>query len=529
MSRREKWAAGAGAVLVLTAVGVTVAGSILSRRFEPYIRDQAEQYLRTRFHADVSIAALHVHLPRLSPVRVLFTQGRGAMAWVDGENVTMRMKGRQDSLPLFTMRKFTAGVDLGNLFETPKHVPVVNIEGLQINIPPKGQRPDLTPDRSEADQADRESETNPMVIIDRVTVRDATLVMLPQDAAKRPLRFAIHDLNLQSAGKGVAMKYQALLTNPKPPGQIRSSGTFGPWRAGEPGDSRLSGDYTFDHADLGVFSGIAGILRSKGRFEGELDSIMARGEADVPDFRLKRSENRVPLHTQFEVLVDGTNGNTTLKPVIATLGSTRFTTSGAVFKNEGDQHRSIQLDVNMPVGHMRDVLHLAMKGPPFMEGELNLKTRLEIPPLSGKVKDKLRLDGRFDVTGGHFLKSTIQDQIDSLSRRGQGQPKNQEIDEVISRMMGSFKLENGVITFRDLTFGVPGADVHLQGDYDLDADMLDFHGALKLQAKVSQTMSGWKHWLLKPVDPFFSKHGAGTFLRIKVAGDSKAPKFGLDR
>src|SRR5262249_34418438 len=99
---------------------------------------------------------------------------------------------------------------------------------------------------------------------------------------------------------------------------------------GEPGDSPLSGDYTFDHADLGVFSGIAGILRSKGRFEGELDSITARGEADVPDFRLKRSENRLPLHTQFEVLVDGTNGNTTLKPVIATLGSTRFTTSGAV-------------------------------------------------------------------------------------------------------------------------------------------------------------------------------------------------------
>ena len=42
-------------------------------------------------------------------------------------------------------------------------------------------------------------------------------------------------------------------------------------------------------------------------------------------------------------------------------------------------------------------------------------------------------------------------------------------------------------------------------------------------------MTGWKHWLLKPVDPFFSKNGAGTFLKIKVVGNSKAPKFGLDR
>jgi len=172
---------------------------------------------------------------------------------------------------------------------------------------------------------------------------------------------------------------------------------------------------------------------------------------------------------------------------------------------------------------------LAMKGDAFMEGKLNLKTKLEIPPLDGKVIHKLRLDGRFDVTDAHFLKSTVQDQIDSLSRRGQGQPKNQGIDEVISRMTGSFQLDSSVITFRDLTFGVPGADVQLEGNYDLNADALDFHGALRLKAKVSQTVTGWKHWLLKPVDPFLSKNGAGTYLKIQVVGNSKAPKFGLDR
>jgi len=41
-------------------------------------------------------------------------------------------------------------------------------------------------------------------------------------------------------------------------------------------------------------------------------------------------------------------------------------------------------------------------------------------------------------------------------------------------------------------------------------------------------MSGWKRWALKPADPFFSKNGAGTFLRIKVAGTAKEPKFGLN-
>ncbi len=58
---------------------------------------------------------------------------------------------------------------------------------------------------------------------------------------------------------------------------------------------------------------------------------------------------------------------------------------------------------------------------------------------------------------------------------------------------------------------------------------MDFHGTLKLQAKVSQTMTGWKRWALKPVDPFFSKQGVGTLLHIQVVGTSKNPSFGRDR
>ena len=69
----------------------------------------------------------------------------------------------------------------------------------------------------------------------------------------------------------------------------------------------------------------------------------------------------------------------------------------------------------------------------------------------------------------------------------------------------------------------------MAGDYNLQADALDFRGALKLRAKVSQTMTGWKGWALKPVGPLFSKNGAGTFLRIKVSGAASDPKFGLDR
>jgi hypothetical protein len=354
-------------------------------------------------------------------------------------------------------------------------------------------------------------------------------VILPRDQTKIPLRFDIQRLEMASVGKDVAMNYDAELTNAKPPGAIHSKGTFGPWSAEKPSDTPLAGEYTFEKADLGVFHGIAGILNSRGQFEGTLDNVRAHGRATVPDFRLKSANNPVPLTASFDVTVDGTNGNTILRPVTATLGSTRFTTGGAVIKREKNARRAIALDVSMPRGELRDLLRLSVKGEPFMEGQISLKTKIDIPPLSGTVREKIVLDGAFQVLDGKFLKSTIQDQIDSLSRRGQGQPNSEAIDEVFANMEGVFRLEDEVMMFRSLFFAVPGAAVDLAGNYDLGADQVDFHGALRLQAKMSQTMTGWKRWVLKPIDPLFAKNGAGTFLRIKVEGNSKNPKFGLDR
>jgi hypothetical protein len=440
----------------------------------------------------------------------------------------MHHKGRRDVPPMFAMKHFAFDVDLGNLFTKSKTVPRVVIDGMEVNIPPKGERPKLEAGSSTANGTEETQGDSPNVLIEEVLLTNSMISILPKDRKKTPLQFDLHRVRLQSAGTNVAMKYEAELTNAKPPGEIVSQGTFGPWVKGEPGDTPLDGAYKFEKADLGVFKGIAGILNSTGQFKGTLDSIGVRGEASVPDFRLKKPGNPVPLYTRFEVLVDGTNGNTILQPVHGVLGKTSFTTSGGVIKNPSDAHRTISLDVSMPNGNLPDLLRLAMKGKPFMEGIVMLETKIVIPPLSGKVKEKLQLDGRFELSQGKFLRSTIQDQIDTLSRRAQGQPKNQEIDEVVHQMNGVFQLENEVMTFKSLSFAVPGAGVDLSGSYDLDADMLDFHGALKLQAKVSQTMSGWKRIVLKPIDPFFSKQGAGTFLRIKVEGPADKPKFGRD-
>jgi hypothetical protein len=184
----------------------------------------------------------------------------------------------------------------------------------------------------------------------------------------------------------------------------------------------------------------------------------------------------------------------------------------------------------MPAGRLEDFLRLAMKGEQqFMQGKLNLNAKILIPPLTGKVVEKLRLRGTFDIREAMFLKSQIQDKIDALSRRAQGEPANEGIDEVVSHMAGAFVMEDQRISLSRLEFDVPGADIRLAGDYDLDAESIDFRGTMRLKARVSQTQTGWKRWVLKPVDPIFAKNGAGTFMKIKIEGTKSAPKFGLDR
>jgi len=527
MTKRKKWALGIGLIAVVAMVTLVIVASVMAHRLDPYIRQQVVLYLQERFDSQVEIETLRVSLPQASSVRMLLTHRRGAWASVEGSGVLLRHKGRRDIPALFAMKSFQLNVDLAGLFDHTRVVQDVRIDGMEINIPPKSERPSFT--QSGDGQASSEESSQDSVVIQEVLITNSRLTILPRDPKKVPLTFELHQVLLASAGKSVAMKYVAALTNAKPPGEIFSKGSFGPWAAADPGDTPLDGEYDFDKADLGVFAGISGTLHSTGSFNGTLSSIDVTGEATVPNFALKMSGNPVRLTTRFQVHVDGTNGDTVLKPVVGTLGTTTFTTSGTVIKNYSADRRTISLEVTMPMGNLRDVLALAMKGAPFMEGQLRLKTKIDIPPLSGKVREKLLLDGTFEITGGKFLKSSIQDQIDAMSRRSQGQPKNEDIDEVISQMGGRFKLENEVIQFTPVSFSIPGSGIDLTGSFDLDQNVLDFEGTLRMQAKVSETMTGWKHWVLKPLDPFFSKQGAGTLLNIKVEGTAENPKFGLNR
>jgi hypothetical protein len=516
-----------GAILAVAATCVLlfVTARSFAGKFEPEVRRRVVQYLEQRFDSDVSLAELKIRLPKVSLLGLLFSGGHGTTAHVSGKKLTLRYRNSvAGDPPLFAVDSFSFDLDLGMLAQPHPRIPHLLLEGMSIAISHRGDKPDGPKTVGHSSNSNLASN----VIIDKIDISHARLLILPKKADAKPLDFGLDSIQLTSAGIGSQLHYQAVLMNPRPPGKIRATGAFGPWNSDAPGDTPLDGDYDFSNANLGVFPAIAGILHSTGHFVGTLSAVRARGEATVPDFRLTASGNRVPLETQYDVLVDGTNGNTVLQPVHARLGNTEFVTSGGIIKHEEGGRRAINLDVSMAHGHIEDLLLLSVKGKPFMSGSIQMNAKISIPPLGGSVKDKLHLEGTFDIAKGEFLRDAVQDKVDELSRRGQGKPGDPKVDNVFSRMTGTFQMEDQVLTFKRLSFEVPGATVGLHGDYRMARDTLDFHGSLRLKAKISETLSGWKHWLAKPIDPFFAKNGAGTFLKIQVVGSASKPEFGRD-
>ena len=208
-----------------------------------------------------------------------------------------------------------------------------------------------------------------------------------------------------------------------PPGEIVSSGKFGPWDAEIPSQTPVSGNYTFEKADLGVFPGITGILSSKGNYQGVLEKIRADGSTDIPDFRVSIAGHPVHLTTTFHATVDGTNGDTYLQSVESQFGQTVLVAQGSVEGKAGKKGKIITLDVSATRARIEDLLLLAIKDSPSMTGPIRLKTKFILVPGPKQIPERLRLDGYFDLNSLHFTSSAAQQKVDNMSKRSEGKPK----------------------------------------------------------------------------------------------------------
>ena len=470
------------------------------------VRDRSTQIVRERFSADVQFGRFDIDL--------LFPHLR-----ITGENVSILMKKENRAPDLIFVKKFSVDASLMQFIRSPSRIEKVELQGMAIHIPPRGRKTEVRNRKA--------PKQHYPVIIDVLECHNCELNILPKHVDKEPLQFAIHHLRMHKAGLGRSAPYEATLTNAKPKGEIDTHGNFGPWQPEQPSLTPLSGSYIFRNADLDPFPGIQGTLHSTGKFEGILERIVADGETTTPDFALDTADHPVTLTTQFHAIIDGTTGDTGLDPVKAQFLHSSLAASGGVFGLPGKKGKAVLLDVVVNPGRLEDLMRLGVKGTPPMTGNLRFHTQLAIPPGKTKISERLKLDGRFVATSAEPTNSEIQEKLKRLSRRAQGKPKDLTVGSDTFDLQGSFILDNGVAKFPGLNFTIPGARLDLSGRYGLRSEVLDFHGELRLEAKLSETTTGIKSFFLKAVDPFFKGKNAGAVLPIKITGTRSKPSFGL--
>lgn len=496
--------------LLLIGAGVIVAlfaGALVAVHFaQPFIRNRLIASLKESYESDVTLKNFNITF-----FPTIHAKGAG---------LVLKYKGRNDVPPLIIVEKFSVSASWWGLLRT--HVDRARLVGLQIHVPPRREDAGLKGAESRHRNVSR-------IIVDEVNADGTLLETLPRKPGKEPLKFQISQLTLWDAGAADRMSFRAVLTNAKPVGEIHSEGQFGPWQADEPSLTPVAGRYTFQHADLSNFKGISGTLSSEGAYSGALYAIHVQGTTDVPDFKLNVSNTPVHLMTQFRAEVDGTDGDTRLEPVTAKLGHSTVTATGSVEGKAGIDGKTISLDATVTDGRIEDMLLLGIKSSSSpMNGAVSFHTKIMIPPGNTDVIEKLHLDGQFAVSDAHFSQTNVQNKVNELSHRGRGEPEDAASGSTASDFRGHFLLDHEVMTLKSLSFRVPGVAIRLSGTYGLRDERLNLKGTASLQAKLSETTTGFKSFLLKALDPFFKKKNAGAVIPIKIGGTREAPTFGLD-
>ncbi len=489
------------------------------RQMEPLMKRRVVETLSARFHSPVELDRLSLSMRR----GVVVTGGGLRILYLAGPT---KPDARPNAPPMLTVQSFEFGTAWRELLRPTTRVLSVKVHGLQVNIPPKGER------GAAADDPKRRGQSALGIAVDTIECTDGKVVIETNMPGKKPLEFAISRLVLKDVGAKKPLNYEAELVNPKPVGDVHSTGHFGPWQDDNPRDTPMDGSYEFTNADLSSIHGIEGILSSTGTFGGTLGEIAVDGVADVPKFRLDVSDHALPLHAEFRAVVDGTTGDTRLDEVKARVGRSEFAGSGTVIRAEEVKGHTIDLLMEMKHGRLEDMQVLSMKGEPtLMRGALAWKAHIVIPPGPVSVTRKIVLNGTYAVHDAYLNNEKMQAQMDSLSMRAKGKPKEanaQEAAVVGAAVTGKFAQVNAVLDLTDVDCKVPGAQLTMSGQMHLVGSTYEFHGKVRTEATASQMTTGWKSLLVKPFDGLLKKNGAGLELPIMVTGKGATYDLRLD-
>jgi hypothetical protein len=475
--------------LIVVGVLVLVAFALLVAKW-PFTRGKIIADLQNAVHGTVEIGKFHQ----------TFFPYPGCVA----EDVTFKPHNVDGKISPITVRTLTIQSSYRGLFS--KHVAVLRMDGVHMT----SQKPAFFAEFTQ-------NQSNSGTVVDEYLFTASTLELVR--AGKSPVKFEISKLTLHSAGKNGIVRFDATLRNPAPPGELHITGSVGPINKNNPGQTPISGSYSFKNADLGVFHGIGGILSSDGNFQGVLEQFEIRARTSTPDFEVKDAAHKISLGTNFQAQVSGKNGDVALPEVMARLGWSDVALQGTVAGVPGEKGKIASLDLLLRKGRIQDFLFLFLKDRVApMTGIFSFKGHATLPPGKEPFKKRVQLQGDFGIGDAQMSNPKTQNNLEHLSERAEGE-KDAAPEKIVSDLKGHVVLRNGIATFSHLSFKVPGAKAKLHGTYSLITHEINFQGKLLMQAQLHQATGGVKSFLLKIINPILKKnHHGGGEAALSVTG-----------
>jgi AsmA-like C-terminal region len=437
----------------------------------------------------------------------------------------IRFLHRQDKSkpPLITVRKIVIEGSYLGMIDSPKRLAKVLVQGMHVTVPP--DRPDGTnPVMPLTDVNSKRP-----IVIGTVIADGTVLDFVSSREGREPLQLVLEKLALDGVGNNQPISYRATIQNSEPPGLIESTGRFGPWISDHPGQTAVSGSFTFTHADLGVFKGLSGMLSSAGQFSGSLAHIKISGRCELPNLHVARSAHTENVTSEFQATVNATDGDTVLEQVQSRINRTALVSKGTVSGETGKKGKVVILNVSSADGRIEDFLDTVLSARiPALTGSINLRAKVIIPPEKVEFLRKIELEGDFGVVNGKFASEGTQNALNKLSGSSRPAQTASDMETALSNLKGHIAAKNGLATLTAVSFSIPGADAQIHGTFNLLTDQVDLHGVLRTDGKVWAVTHGFKSLMMHAIAPFLKHKSGTTSVPFKITGKYPDPSISLD-
>ncbi len=428
----------------------------------------------------------------------------------------LRIK-HKEKRPLITIQKLVLEDSYPNLLTFQHRLNTVKVIGLHVTVPsrePAGEPSPMMPLTY--------SNSRTSMVIDALLADGADLDFLSDSPAKPPMRIVVNKLALHNIGSNTPVAYSLIVQNSEPPGQIRSTGSWGPWNPKQPGTTPVQGKYVYDNANLSVFEAISGTLNSKGGFRGTLGHIAINGTATVVDFQVTDTSHKRQLNTQFQAVVDGTNGDVSINRVITEFNRTLLVFKGSISGRRGTQGKTVSLGVSSQHARIEDLLNLFISAPTSpMSGDIELYGSIGLPPGPELFLHRLKIEGGFGMAGSKFTDRQTERELARLSVsaiKGDKEEDKENPQTVLSNVTGGVSAEQGTAHLSQISFRVPGAHATLDGTFGLINHRVDLQGVLITKGDVADATTGFKSFLVKAISPFFKRKQHVKVVPFKITG-----------